>query len=51
MRRLALALALLWLILPASHPAVAQPRRAGPPEGAAVAGTRLVIFEVFMSFG
>jgi len=50
MRRLALALALLCLVLSASYPALAQPGHAGPSEGTA-APERLVVFEVFMSFG
>jgi len=50
MRRLALVLALTWLIISPNYPAAAQPRHAGPSGGAA-ASERLVVFEVFMSFG
>ena len=51
MHHLALALTLIFLLLSPGYPAAAQPRRADPPEGSAAAGARLVVFEVFMTFG
>jgi len=51
MRRLALTLILIFLLLSPGYPAAAQPRRADPPEGSAAAGARLAVFEVFMTFG